>query len=654
MDSYPISTGGKAAEAAILSRCGSPSPNKDANLPEKKTARQKKFARSVPSTTDSRRVSANGPKPTAYIRFALLALLVVVSTVVVYSPVRQHGFVNYDDDEYVVRNTHVHSGLTPDSLTWALTSTATGNWHPLTWMSHALDCQLFGLDPSAHHLTNVVFHALSTLLLAWILNVVTGAPIRSVIVAGLFGLHPLNVESVAWVAERKNVLSTFFFLLALVAYGRYVSKPRIARYVGLVITFLLALAAKPMVVTLPFVLLLADYWPLQRVQGWSDPNVAYRVPQVRLSQCLREKIPLFLMSATGSVVTMIAQRAGGAVKTLQAFSFLERLSNASHAYATYLWKAVWPVKLAAFYPHPGHDLAAWPIGLSLLFLTITSWTVWNARKKAPYLIVGWLWFLGTMVPVIGIVQVGAQGMADRYAYVPMIGIFVAVVWGLADLCSHYRVNARWPVAAACAVLLSLGWLTWKQVACWHDSYALWSHALAVTPDNPMSESQMGLALIALNREEDAMPYFQKAIALGTHDPTSYLNLGSYLSEHGQQQDAIPILETALAMHKDAENALLANLNLGFAYTSTGDYERARRHYRAAWQLDPDGVEETIRALAQFAAAHPSTRDYMKLGLLWEEAEQNSQATIAFERALQIDPGFAPASTELSVLKTASH
>lgn len=339
---------------------------------------------------------------------ALVAVLLVIVTFAAYSPVRNHAFVNYDDDDYVVHNSHIHSGLTLSSIEWAWTTMAEGNWHPLTWISHAVDCGLFGLDPGGHHLMNLGLHLLNAALLVWFLILVTRAPGRSLIVAALFALHPLNVESVAWVAERNNVLSTCFFLLALIVYYRYARRPSVSRYMVLLAVFFLALTSKPMVVTLPFVLLLIDYWPLQSIEGWTTPSAASNVPQITFSRCVLEKLPLLVMSAASSVITVIAQRSGGAVKTLEAFPLAVRLENAACAYVMYLRKATFPWRLAVFYPHPGSELSAWKGGLALLFLLVVTWLAWKARSRAPYLVVGWLWFVGTLVPVIGIVQVRAQ------------------------------------------------------------------------------------------------------------------------------------------------------------------------------------------------------------------------------------------------------
>lgn len=582
---------------------------------------------------------------------SLFVLLLLSATFAIYSPVREHAFVNYDDVYYVGQNAHIQAGLNWQSVRWALTTGTQGNWHPLTWISHMIDWRLFGPDPAGHHLMSLWLHILSVGLLAWLLTSVTGAPRRSIVVAALFALHPINVESVAWVAERKNVLSTLFFLLTLAAYGRYTRKPSVARYLGVVTVFVLALASKPMVVTLPFVLLLLDYWPLQRVQGWITSGRAYAVPQISFIRCALEKVPLLALSAASSVITLIMQRAGGAVKALDVYSISIRLQNAVYAYVMYLWKALFPARLAVFYPHPGSNLDSWQVGFSIIFVVATMWGAWAARHRAPYLIVGWLWFLGTLVPVIGVVQVGAQAMADRYAYIPLIGIFVAVVWGISDLCEACQINAQWPAAVAVVSIAALSWTTWGQVASWKDSYTLWSHALEVTPDNGLSEEQLGMALIALNRRDDALQHFQKSIALGTRDPAPHLNVGAYMSRHGRLREALPELETALSLSRDTESQVSAQLNLGFVYTLTGDFQNARLHYRAAWLLDHEQVAATIRDLGQFAAAHPSARDYMKLGLLLEQSDRPSEAAAAFERVLQLDPRVEPARAALAELQS---
>lgn len=361
-----------------------------------------------------------------------LCLLLAVVVFAVYFPALRHPFVMYDDVDYVSRNQQVQQGLTLGTFRWALTSMQFSNWHPLTWMSHALDCELFGLDAGGHHFTSLLLHAIDAVILFLLLSRITGKVGRSLTVALLFGLHPVNVESVAWVAERKTVLSMVFLLLALWAYLWYVRKPGIGRHSCVDALFVLALAAKPMAVTFPFILLLMDYWPLQRIKDWQSPSEILPLPQFSPLRLLMEKLPLFALSAASCTVTVIAQHRV-AMQTMEAFPLRDRVVNAIFSYVMYLWKVVWPVHLSVFYAPQGSRLAIWQTVLCLAFLAAISILVWRERRSRPYFLFGWLWFLGTLVPMIGIVQVGDQGMADRYAYLPYVGIFIAAVWGLADL-----------------------------------------------------------------------------------------------------------------------------------------------------------------------------------------------------------------------------
>ena len=381
-------------------------------------------------------------------RNVILCLLLVAATLALYNPVNRHPFVNYDDDRYVTGNAHIQHGVNWDTISWAFSSTEQGNWHPLTWLSHALDYQLFHQNPAGHHFTSVLIHAANAILLFLFLMYATRRLGPSLFVAVLFALHPINVESVAWVAERKNVLCTFFFFAALIAYCWYARKPDWRRYLAFTGLFILGLMSKPMVITLPFVLLLLDYWPLGRMQGNPARALRHRHP---LSKLVVEKIPLLALSAASAIITMQAQRAGGAVRSTAQFSLGVRLENAAVAYAMYLWKMIWPSHLAPIYPHPGDSLAGWQVGTSALLLLAVTGVVLNFRAKR-YLLTGWLWFLGTLVPVIGLVQVGDQAMADRYAYIPLVGIFVMIAWGLADLADSKHIGLIVRVIPAACVL----------------------------------------------------------------------------------------------------------------------------------------------------------------------------------------------------------
>jgi hypothetical protein len=400
--------------------------------------------------------------------------------VAVYSPAIQNPFVVLDDNEYVTKNLHVQGGLRWSTVEWAFTTMTAANWHPVTWISHALDCQLFGLNAAGHHADSVLIHAMNAVLLFLLLQWLTGLEWQSLMVAAMFAFHPLNVESVAWVAERKNVLSTTFFLGSIAVYAWYVRNPNARRYLALVAFYSLALMAKPMVITLPFLLLLLDYWPLGRTPG--KPPLAFAARPTAISKLVLEKTPLFILSAASAVITLRAQQLGSAVQTLHRVPFAARVENATVAYGLYLWKAVWPSKLAAFYPHSSGDLPPWQwisSGLILIFVTVLVLSFRSQR----YLLVGWLWFLGMLVPVIGLVQVGGAAMADRYAYLPLIGIFLIVVWGVSDLRTANGWRPAWILASIICALIACCVVTYRQIGYWDSEYDLWAHALAVTKVN---------------------------------------------------------------------------------------------------------------------------------------------------------------------------
>ena len=398
-------------------------------------------------------------------------LLLAIGTSAIYSSVARHPFVDFDDQYYVTQNEHVQAGLTWQTFVWSFNAGYAQNWHPLTWLSHALDCELYGLNPAGHHLTNVLFHSLNVVILFLLLLWATGAIGRSLLVAALFALHPLNVESVAWVAERKNVLSTLFFLLALGVYGWYARKPNLKRYLALMVLFALGLAAKPMVITLPFVLLLLDFWPLRRIKGWPLLAPSNRKARKNVSpgsdsfsfevqssftlatfpQLIREKLPLLALCVGSAILTVIAQRTVS-IRSLQQFPMSIRVENAIYAYAMYVWKAFFPLRLAPFYPYSGQGFALWQLGAAALFLAATSGFVWQQRFTRRYLVTGWLWYLGTLVPVIGLVQVGDQAMADRYSYIPLLGIFVMVVWSAADWADSRQINLQMRATVAVLIL----------------------------------------------------------------------------------------------------------------------------------------------------------------------------------------------------------
>jgi protein O-mannosyl-transferase len=513
----------------------------------------------------------------------LLGLALALLTLALYWPATHNGFVDYDDDEYVTQNGHVQSGLSWDNTAWAFTTTDVSNWHPLTWLSYMLDVELFGLDPQGFHATNIVLHALNAALLFWLLHGLTGALGPSLSVAALFAAHPLNVQSVAWVSERKNVLSTLFWLLAMLAYAAWVRRPRAASYAGLAVCLALSLLAKPMAVTLPFVLLLFDYWPLDR----------WRLGQRRL---WLEKAPLFALVAVFSVVTFQVQHAGGSVIAASAIPASARAANAAWSYLAYLGKAVWPVGLAAFYPFPKGGLPAWRVALALGTIAAVTAVLFRRREALRTQLVGWLWYLGTLVPVIGLVQVGTQAMADRYAYIPLIGIFMAVAWAGAALVDRSLVPARVAAAAAAALVLAFSVRTLQQTATWHDSLALFEHTVRVEPAAWVAHYNLGNAYGALGRREDAIREFRATIQWEPGFARAYNNLGDALDALGRTTEAIPNYERAIQLKPDLVEAYN---NLGIAYAAQGKPEAGVGMLRTATQMRPDFLEAHLNLAITF-------------------------------------------------------
>lgn len=547
----------------------------------------------------------------------VVCVLLATFTLAAYLPVSHNGFVNYDDDRYILTNSHVRAGLSWSTVAWAFTSTDEANWHPLTWISHALDCQLFQLYPAGHHYTSVLLHLASVVLLFFLLARVSGSIARSAMVAGLFAVHPLNVESVAWAAERKSVLAMLFFLLTLAAYGWYVRRPSVARYLTVMAFFAMALMSKPMAITLPFALLLLDYWPLGRMFRASAPtrdSASFDDSAPTLWHLCREKLPLFGMSAASSLITMAAQRSAGAVTSDLAHPVWLRLENAVVSYARYIGKAFWPSRLAALYPYP-HTLPGWKVIISAFFLIAVTALVIKYRERR-YLPVGWFWFLGTMVPMIGLVQVGNQAMADRYAYLPLLGIFAMVVWGAADLAQSQRSEKILAATGACTVI-ALAFVTHAQLASWHDDLSLWSHTLAVTPANFVAENNVGATLARQGRVEEAVAHFRAATEIEPNDAVGQLNLGVYAEQHGDLKQATARYEAALEHTTDTRIRASAYAYLGQIYFAQRDYTRARAGYEAA---------------AQLGNAFP-----LRLGLLAQKAGDWNGAGVYYAQLLSAQP-----------------
>ena len=603
-------------------------------------------------------------------RNTVLCLVLVLLTLAFYNPIVHNRFTNLDDKVYVTDNAHVRAGLTWDTVKWAFTSYDAANWHPLTWLSHALDCQLFGLNPVGHHYVSLLLHAVNAVLLFLLLASATGFTWPSFMVAALFALHPLNVESVAWAAERKNVLSMLFFLLALHAYGWYARRNSVGRYAMVAALFALGLMAKPEIITLPFVLLLWDYWPLRRMGGGTagpgpqfsvlkersieDPEVTGAPAPRSFSYLFLEKVPLLLLSAGSGVITLLAQSNGQAVR---AASLQVRLGNAAVAYVRYLGKAFWPTRLAAMYPHLGYSLPAWEIAASAAVLVLLAALVlrWRSRR---YLVTGWFWFLGTLVPVIGLVQVGVQSMADRYAYLPYIGLFVCVVWGVAETARARRIPAVWLVAPSVLVLLTLGILSRNQIAYWRDSESLWKHTLAVTEGNYFAHDALAGALAEQDRTDEAVVEFKAAQALHAYSPSEMLGVGVYEQTHGHVQEAIEQYQEALDAAPGPKTRAAALSCMGSAFTQMGDFGRARMSYGYSLQQNPNNTAALVGSglLAErdgdFGAAadwisraikvEPSDVSYLLLGEALRRAGHLAEADAARSQAQKISGDFAQA------------
>lgn len=592
-------------------------------------------------TARSRGIGTASHPPAPGWIYVLLAALVVL----VYAPVRDYEFINVDDAQYVSGNPMVAKGLTRTGAVWALTTGEAGNWHPLTWLSHMLDVQLFGPNPGAHHLVNAALHLANTLLLFAALFRMTGAPGSSAFVAAVFGTHPLHVESVAWIAERKDVLSTFFGFLALWGYAGYVRRPGALRHGAVCLLFTLALMAKPMWVTFPFLLLLLDSWPLDRREtGWRTRFV--------------EKLPLFWLSVASSVVTVLAQQRAGALRGLEALPFARRAANACLAYLFYLLKTLLPLNLAAIYPYPeanaGMTLAAFAA------LVLVSIGVWRARRRHPYLLVGWLWTLGTLVPVIGLVQVGSQPWADRYSYLPMVGLLIMAAWGIpAAISSRAHGRAVLSVAAPLAIV-ACAFTARSQVAHWRTSVSLWEHALAVTTGNARAHHNLAHALALRARVNEAVPHYLEALRLSPAAAETHNNLGHAYAELGRRDEAIAHYNEALRLSPDYPEA---RNNFGVALLDQGKTDDAIREFREAARTAPrtagphknlglalsaqDRSTEAIPHLLEAVRLDPDdARTLNALGVALAQGGKLDEAIERYRAASLLDPGFVDARVNL--------
>jgi tetratricopeptide (TPR) repeat protein len=589
--------------------------------------------------------------------------VLALATLAAYNPIVQNGFTNFDDDIYILNNAHVRAGLTWETVKWAFTSLDAANWHPVTWLSHALDWQLFGANPAGSHYVSVLLHAGSALLLFLLLQGATGLTWPSFMVAGLFALHPVNVESVAWAAERKNVLSMVFFLLTFHAYGWYVRRGGVGRYAVTAGLFALGLMSKSEIITLPFVLLLWDFWPLKRVlssrlavpseKTGADFSEDGAVPR-SVSFLLLEKVPLLILSLGCGVVTLLAQRAGHAVRSLPAGA---RWGNAVLAYVRYLGKAFWPVNLAVLYPHPGSSLQVWQIIAASVILISISALVWLWRERR-YPVVGWFWFLGTLTPVIGILSFGEQAMADRYAYLAYIGLFIGVVWGVAEVARARRIPAAWIAVPAVLILVTLGGLSRRQLSYWHDSNALWRHTLSVTEGNYIAHGGLARALVREGRTDDAIAEFNAAESLHAYSFSDLIGVGVFEQTNGRSEDAVAQFERALGAAEDANSRAVALSDLATAYLQIGDFDRARTNYANALQQNPDNVPAlegsgllaerdgdftlAVTRISHAAEVEPSDVGYLLLEQVLRRAGRGAEADEADARAQRMSRDIAQA------------
>jgi protein O-mannosyl-transferase len=574
-------------------------------------------------------------------------LILAFAAALAYSRVPTLGFTNFDDPGYVTRNPHVQAGITASTLVWAFTTTEQSNWHPLTWLSHMLDCSIFGLNAAGHHLTSLLFHIAATLLLFAALARMTRAPLPSAAVAALFALHPLHVESVAWVAERKDVLSAFFAMLTLYGYARYAEHRSKAWYAALLVSFTLGLLAKPMLVTLPFLLLLLDYWPLGR---WAKPW-----PRLVL-----EKVPMLALSAVSSVVTYLAQQSGGSVVSLHRLPFSERLGNAAVSWVVYLRKTVWPFDLAVFYPR-AVGVESWTAVLAALFLTAVTVIVLRLRREKPYLAVGWLWYVGTLVPVIGLVQVGEQALADRYTYIPLIGVFVMLAWSLPGMATVVRLPRAAVASAVAAVFFTLGGLTWAQSGYWKDSESLFMRAIAVTGENELAYLNFGAALASEGKFDDAARLYGQYLEHSQGTPDTRANYGMILMMQGRMADAEAQFRQALAVepsHAESHNGLAAVLIAAGRVSDAAKHAQAAVDTRAALpearynlgriraaQADPANAIEQFQAALQIRPEYPEA--HYALGLALYQRHERTGAVLHLREALRLRPGWPEAMNNLA-------
>jgi len=593
----------------------------------------------------------------------MVALLLAVLTLAIYFPALGNGFVNYDDPDYVTANSNVLHGLTWQNLIWAFrTDNIAANWHPLTWISHMTDVGLYGLAPWGHHLTNVLLMVANVALLFFLLLEMTGSTWRSAAVAALWVVHPLNVEPVAWIAERKELLSLLFLFLALIAYSRYVRAPARSRYAGVAFLFALGLMGKVMIITGPLVMLLLDYWPLERLRLGSErgTNPAGKRSAFAL---IVEKCPLFLLSVAAGLTTVWIHRREGALTIAMPLAW--RLKNAVYSYALYLWKWIWPAKLAVFYPHPENRLAFWQVGVAGLVLVAISAAIWRLRDRS-YLLVGWLWYLITLFPMIGILQSGRQAMGDRHASLPMIGLLIAVTWLVGDWIEA-RKSSPVPVGAiAAAAVLVLAMMSHRQLGYWRNSETLFRHALEVTVRNGTAENNLGAALMGNGENTEALRHFRAAVQYSPDLGNAHYNLAVALHRGNQLAPAAEQYRLAIALAASTTDAAHAHNNLAVLYLQSNSLVAAKAEFDQAIALNSAELNsylgrgqvelqlgQTDAALADFEFVSSRVASPLALYCLGraEEAKGNlAKAIAAYQAALQLAPAMTDARSQLDKLQ----
>ncbi len=579
-------------------------------------------------------------------RTLILSLLLVLATIALYNPITRAPFLNYDDATHVTDNPQVRSGLTWKTIVWAFQTSEAADWHPITWLSHALDCQLFGVNPQGHHTINILLHAANVVLLFLLLQSATGFTGRSLAVAALFALHPINVESVAWISERKNVLSMFFFLVALAAYGWYVRRPNVGRYLAVTLAYAFGLMTKAQVITFPFALLLLDYWPLYRLGAPAKVDGVPQAASVRsptLWKLIWEKLPWFALSAASAIITMRVE----ADATQAKLPLWIRLGNAAISYVRYLEKAFWPLNLALVYPHPELRLNVSAAMLSAIVIAAITILVVIQRRRRP-LFVGWFWFLGTLIPMIGLVQISVHAMADRYAYIPLLGIFVVVCWGVADCLENWHVPRMVTAASALAVLLALGVALHRQVSFWSDNVTLWTHTLQITERNYTAEDNLATALLAQGKIDEAMPHLQRARLYRPNDPVAAVNIAVYEQMHGDYPAALDDYAKVSRFSKVPSLVATARVNSGYAHYSLKQYDYAKQDFEAGLKQQPrnsaayrglglvaqraGNINEAVRDYARSVQLQPSSVGYLLLAQALDRAGQSDAARSAESQA----------------------